>query len=94
MEDKSFIVENTRERERLYALVNRITDEELTCTLYEEGWTVAVALAHLAFWDTRRIILLKKWKIEGVSPSPSDDDVLNDTLLLFLSSSIREKLPG
>jgi hypothetical protein len=83
MENKSFIVENTRERERLYALVNRITDEELTCTLYEEGWTIAVALAHLAFWDTRRIILLKRWKKEGVAPSPSDDDVLNDTLLPF-----------
>jgi hypothetical protein len=81
--EKNYIIENNRERERLCALVNRITDEELTCTLYKEGWTVAVALAHLAFWDTRRIILMKKWKKEGVTPSPSDDDVFNDTLLPF-----------
>ena len=81
--EKQFVIENNLERERLCALVNRITDEELTCTLYKEGWTVAVALAHLAFWDTHRIILLKKWKKEGVTPSPSDDDVFNDTTLPF-----------
>jgi hypothetical protein len=81
--ERAYVTENNRERERLCTLVRQVTDEELGCTLYEEGWTVAVGLAHLAFWDTRRIVLLKKWKKEGVTASPSDDDVLNDTMLPF-----------
>jgi hypothetical protein len=81
--ERKYVTENNRERDRLCALVRRITDEELCRTLYEEGWTIAVGLAHLAFWDTRRIVLLKRWEKEGVAPSPSDDDVLNDTLLPF-----------
>jgi hypothetical protein len=48
--DRPFVVENTQERERLRTLVTRITDEELSLPL-GEGWTIAVALAHLAFWD-------------------------------------------
>jgi hypothetical protein len=48
-----FAGENTKERERLVRLVNTVTDEQLTLTLYKEGWTVAVALAHLAYWDEK-----------------------------------------
>lgn len=82
---RQFVVENTRERERLRNLVNNITDEELTTTLYEEGWTIAVALAHLAFWDKRRLVLVRKWKQEGVTPTPViDEDLINDTLIPFL----------
>ena len=25
------------------------------------GWTVAVALAHIAFWDRQRLCLLRRW---------------------------------
>jgi hypothetical protein len=82
--DRPFIVENARERERLRALVGRITDEELGLLLYDEGWTIAVALAHLAFWDQRRLVLVRKWKQQGVTPSPIDDDITNDALLPFL----------
>jgi len=82
---RQFVVENARERERLRNLANNLTDEELTTTLYEEGWTVAVALAHLAYWDNRRLILVRKWKQEGVTPTPTIDvDITNDTLLPFL----------
>jgi hypothetical protein len=82
---RQFVVENARERERLHNLVNNITDEELTTTLYEEGWTIAVALAHLAYWDNRRLILVRKWKQEGVTPTPIIDvDITNDTLVPFL----------
>lgn len=82
---RQFVVENARERERLHNLVNNITVEELTATLYEEGWTIAVALAHLAYWDNRRLILVRKWKQEGVTPTPIIDvDITNDTLVPFL----------
>ena len=81
--DQPFVVENARERGRLSNLVHRMTDEELTLTLYAEGWTIAVALAHLAFWDQRSLILIRKWKKSRVEPSPVDIDTINDALLPF-----------
>jgi hypothetical protein len=74
--------------------VNGITDEELTLTLYKEGWTVAVALAHLAFWDMRRVVLLKKWKQSGVKPSPADTDTINDMLVPFFLALPPRKAAG
>lgn len=82
--NRQFVVENANERERLRNLVNKITDEELVLTLNVEGWTVAVALAHLAFWDERRLVLLRKWKQKGIMPSPYDEDIINDALIPFL----------
>ena len=79
--DRPFVAENTKERERLSALVGRLTDEELSLPL-EDDWTIAVALAHLSFWDQRSLILVRKWKKSGVvEPSPIDIDVTNDSLL-------------
>lgn len=78
--DRSFVIENTKERERLRRLVSRITDEELGLLMWE-GWTIAAALAHLAFWDQRALVLMKKWKLNGVASSPIDDDVTNDSIL-------------
>jgi hypothetical protein len=78
--------ENDLSRERLKQLVNRISDEELKLVIYKEGWTVATALGHLAFWDERRTKLYKKWLKSGIVPEPvMDFDVLNDALLtMFL----------
>jgi hypothetical protein len=78
--DRPFVTENRRERARLIALVARLTDEELSLPL-EMGWTIASALGHLAFWDQRSLVLMRKWKQDGVAPSPVDDDVTNDALL-------------
>jgi hypothetical protein len=81
--NKQFITENARELERMQKLVNSITDEELAIILYKEGWTIAAALAHLAFWDQRRLLLVRKWKQNGISPSPLDENIINDVLLSF-----------
>jgi len=81
--DRPFVAENARERERLSSLVRRLTDEQLSLQL-ENGWTIAVALAHLAFWDQRSFVLMQKWKSKGVAPSPIDIDVTNDSLLPLL----------
>ena len=79
--DRPYVAENTKERERLSALVRRLTDEELSLPLGDD-WTIAVALAHLSFWDQRSLILVRKWKKSGiVEPSPIDIDVTNDSLL-------------
>ncbi len=42
--ERSFVAENTKERQRLSSLVGRLTDEELSLPL-EDDWTIAVALA-------------------------------------------------
>jgi hypothetical protein len=81
---RQFVAENAKERERLRNLVDKITDEELTLALNVEGWTVAVALAHLAFWDERRLVLVRKWKKNGVTSSPIDEDIVNDALIPLL----------
>jgi len=78
--DRPFVVENTRERDRLRRLVDRITDEELSLPMWE-GWTIPAALAHLAFWDQRALVLIKKWEKSGVAASPIDADVTNDSVL-------------
>jgi hypothetical protein len=58
-----------------------LTDEELSLPLFND-WTIAVALAHLSFWDQRSLFLMRKWKHSGVvEPSPLDIDLTNDSLL-------------
>ena len=78
--ERPFVVENAKERERLRSLVERLTDKELSLPL-GNGWTIAVALAHLSFWDQRILFLMRKWKKSGVEPSSVDIDVTNDSLL-------------
>jgi DinB superfamily len=78
--NRSFVEENARERERLRFVVANLTDEQLNYPLGND-WTIAVALAHLAFWDQRSLVLIRKWKNTGVvSPSPIDIEVTNDSL--------------
>lgn len=81
--DTNFINENAYELERLRALVKRLTKEELLLPLYKEGWTIASALAHLAFWDQRALMLMNKWRKTEVTASPIDTDLTNDTLVPF-----------
>lgn len=79
--ERSFVKENARERERLVSLVERLTDEELNLPIGDD-WTVAIALAHLSFWDQRSLFIIRKWKKSGsVESSPIDIDVTNDSLL-------------
>jgi hypothetical protein len=78
---RSLIEENRRERDRLCLLVERLTEDQLNLPL-ENDWTIAVALAHLAFWDQRSLVLIRKWKSSGVVElSPIDIEVTNDSLL-------------
>ncbi len=78
--ERAFVAENGRERKKLKLLVSRLTDAQLSLSI-DHTWTIAVALAHLAFWDQRCLSLMRKWKSSGVSPSPIDIDVTNDCLL-------------
>jgi hypothetical protein len=73
----SIVKENNAEHERLAQLAARLTDDELARPL-DAGWTVSAVFAHLAFWDTRALLLIEKWNREGIGPSPVDTDIIND----------------
>jgi hypothetical protein len=80
--DRSYIQKNDLERERLRVLVSGLSDEELRAKV-NEFWTVAGIFGHLAFWDARAEILVKKLKRgESLTPSdyePDDPTWINDS---------------
>src|SRR5512141_3323849 len=71
--------QNAESRRRLEALVSRLTDTDLALATHY-GWTVAALLAHLAFWDHRMSVILKRWQENGLDPSPIDSMAVNDAL--------------
>jgi hypothetical protein len=82
------IDDNNVQRERLAALVDQLTDDELTRTV-GDGRTVAAVFAYLAFWDRWAERLLLRWR-SGLLPPPSlpdwYDGEINATLLPLLLS--------
>lgn len=80
-----FTPENAASRARLEAFIGGLTDEELRrATPY--GGTVAGLLAHLAFWERRVTVLLRRWKAGGVDDAPTDANMINDALLPILAA--------
>jgi hypothetical protein len=71
--------QNAGSRRRLEALVRGLSEEDLARST-DYGWTVAALLAHLAFWDQRMIVILRRWLDEGFDPSPIDARAVNDAL--------------
>lgn len=80
-DDRSYVEQNTRERERMRALVERLDEEALRLAV-NEYWTVAGVLGHIAFWDARILSLADK--LERGEPflssdtEPEDVDWIND----------------
>ena len=77
---------NAAWRDQLFALMERLSDKDMAGEAGGPGWTVGVALCHLAFWDHRASVLLKKWKAGRITNSPNDIDVVNDSMLPFLKA--------
>ena len=71
-EDRSYVEENTRERERLRALIERLDEDALRAPV-NEYWTVAGVFGHIAFWDARVLALADKLE-RGVPFSPDDNE--------------------
>jgi hypothetical protein len=40
---------------------------------------MAAALAHLAFWDVRAVLLIEEWNREEIGPSLAGTDIINDS---------------
>jgi hypothetical protein len=78
--DSSFIERNLASTNRIRALVARLTDEELQHPVGEH-WTVAITLAHLAFWDRRVMYVLDMTERDGKLSFPEIGISVNDVLL-------------
>ena len=78
---------NDSSRARLEAVVNSLTDEELRRPVQYGGGTVAALLAHLALYDRRTTVLLRRWTAAGeVDDSPLDPDMTNDAIAPMLAA--------
>ncbi|MEO6063706.1 MAG: maleylpyruvate isomerase N-terminal domain-containing protein [Thermoflexales bacterium] len=78
--DRTFIETNRASSARIRALAARLSDDELGRPVGEH-WTVAIAFAHLAFWDRRVLHLLDIAERDGVPGIPSIDVSVNDLSL-------------
>lgn len=74
------IAESNRvERTRLERLVESLDDAGLRTRL-PNGWTVAGALGHLAFWDRQRLCLIRLWAAGDFRSGAYDSTVFNDAV--------------
>lgn len=78
--DGSFVASNRASTDRIRALAARLTDEEMQHPVGEH-WTVAIALAHLAFWDRRVLYVLDMTERDGALFIPQIDIFVNDLSL-------------
>jgi Mycothiol maleylpyruvate isomerase N-terminal domain len=80
-DDRSYVEENTRERERLRGLVERLDEDGLNVAV-NEYWTVAGVFGHIAFWDARVLSLADKMErgepFSSSDTEPEDVDWIND----------------
>jgi Mycothiol maleylpyruvate isomerase N-terminal domain len=78
--DRSFSERNRASTNRIRALAARLTDAEMQHPVGEH-WTVAIALAHLAFWDRRVMYVLDMTERDGKLFIPEIDIFVNDLSL-------------
>jgi hypothetical protein len=74
--DRSYVAENAAERERLKALVARLTDADLARPISQE-WTVGVGLMHLAFWDGMSLSKFEEWERTGTVEIPPMREIVD-----------------
>lgn len=77
--DRSFIEKNRAATERIRAFAQR-SEEELRHPVGEH-WTVAITLAHIAFWEYRTLNILEQTELAGQLVAPEIDVVVNDLSL-------------
>lgn len=78
--DQSFIERNRASTDRMRDLVSRLSEADMQHPVGEH-WTVAIALAHLAFWDRRVLHVLDMTQRDGKLSTPSIDIAVNDLSL-------------
>lgn len=81
----AFAESNRAQTERLRKLVGHL-DASMLAVRLPNGWTVAVALAHIAFWDRQRLCLMRQWAAGNWCNGGYDGEVFNEVLLPFLET--------
>ncbi len=61
---------------RLRQFVDETSEDELVRTV-DGDWTVSATLAHIAFWDRRAALLIKRFTQGDSTPSQEDEDLIN-----------------
>lgn len=79
MNVQAIFQKNRKSTQRLTAIVQELSKEELTQTL-SNGWPVFVTLAHIAFWDQRVVHILNLTMKNNKLVAPTFDIQLNDIL--------------
>jgi hypothetical protein len=80
LEYPPLVEEHDESRERLRALVDRLTDEQLAQPL-GDGWTAAALLAHIAFWERAAVLVYRQQQLGTAAYPILDEDVTNNALL-------------
>ena len=75
----AFARSNRTQTERLRSLVGR-ADAKMLGVRLPNGWTVAGALAHIAFWDRQRLCLMRRWAAGEAASGAYDGNVFNDAV--------------
>jgi hypothetical protein len=75
----AFAESNRSQTERLRRIVQRL-DAAMLAVRLPNGWTVAGALAHLAFWDRQRLCLMRRWAAGDFCSGAYDGDLFNETM--------------
>ncbi len=75
----AFAESNRSQTERLCQLVQRLDAAALAVRL-PNGWSVAGALAHVAFWDRQRLCLMRRWAAGNTGTGAYDGEVFNAAL--------------
>jgi hypothetical protein len=75
----AFAESNRSQTDRLRRLVRRLDRAMLTVPL-PNGWTVAGALAHVAFWDRLRLCLMRRWAAGDMCSAAYDANLFNDAM--------------
>jgi len=78
--DQSFIELNRASTNRMRDLAARLSDAEMQHPVGQH-WTVAIALAHLAWWDRRVLYALDMTERNGKLFAPEIDIFVNDLSL-------------
>src|ERR1051326_8550360 len=88
--DLTYKEQNRASRERIRALAERLSDEEML-TPVGEHWTVGVVFAHIAFWERRVMYVLDMTEKDNKLFIPNIDIFVNDlSLPLWLAVPPRE----
>ena len=84
--DPEILAANARSTERIRAIAEHLTEDAMRHPVGEH-WTVAITLAHLAFWDRRAHDSLRR-SVAANAPTAADVDIVVNDLSLPLWAAV------